>query len=203
MTYLVGIQIRAEDSVGFANEFESWTKPLFAELGATSVRLSQTIYGGDTAGEMLAAATFDSIQTAAELEKNMNADPRVGETMAKTGAQRVGRSLLVGRSERGELSGEYWSALMISSTSQPTEEETQKKADDGWAIMGDHVNGIRQGQMIAAGERTGMWVAGTYTDNLDELMAGSAKLFADSNTQQNMARFGNQLVSRSIFRTLV
>ncbi|MCH2628743.1 MAG: hypothetical protein MKZ75_11830, partial [Acidimicrobiales bacterium] len=76
-------------------------------------------------------------------------------------------------------------------------------ADDGWAIMGDHVNGIRQGQMIAAGERTGMWVAGTYTDNLDELMAGSAKLFADSNTQQNMARFGNQLVSRSIFRTLV
>ena len=123
--------------------------------------------------------------------------------MAKTGAQRVGRSLLVVRSERGELSGEYGSALMISSTSQPTEEETQAMADEGWAIMGDHVNGIRQGQMIAAGERTGMWVAGTYTDNLDELMAGSAKLFADSNTQQNMARFGNQLVSRSIFRTLV
>ena len=75
-------------------------------------------------------------------------------------------------------------------------------ADDGWAIMGDHVNGIRQGQMIAAGERTGMWVAGTYTDNLDELMAGSAKILAYSNTQQNIARFGNKLLSIAIFRTL-
>ena len=203
MAYLVGIQIRAEDSVGFAKEFEGWTKPLFMDLGATSARLSQTIYGSDQAGMLLAAATFDSIQTAAECEKNMNADSRVKDTMAKVGAQRIGRSLLVVRSERGELAGEYGSGLMISSSSQPTEDEVQKMADDSWAIMGDHVNGIRQGQMIAAGERTGMWVAGTYTDNLDELMAGSAKLFADPNTQQNMARFGNQLVSRSIFRTLV
>ena len=203
MTYLVGIQMRAADSAGFASEFESWTKPLFMDLGATSARLSQTIFGSDQAGMLLAAATFDSIQTAAECEKNMNADPRVGETMARVGAQRVGRSLMVVRTERGELAGEYGSGLIISSSSQPTEDEVQKMSDDGWSIMGDHVNGIRQGQMIAAGERTGMWVAGTYADNLDDLMAGSAKLFADPQTQENMVRFGNQLVSRKLWRTLV
>ena len=203
MSYLVGIQIRAEDVSTFASEFDSWVKGLFLDLGAGEARLAHTIYGGDRAGLLFASATFDSIMDAALAEKGMNSDHRVGETMAKAGAQRVGRSLGVIRAQRGELTGEYGTTLLIESPSQQTEAEVQQGMDDSWVHMqGNGVTGLRQIQLIAAGENTGLWAAGTYTDDLDGLMANSAAMFSDTAVQQAMSRLGNRVLGRSIFRVL-
>ena len=203
MSYLVGIQARAENVSAFASEFDSRLKGLFQDLGAGEVRLAQTIYGGDRAGLCFASATFDSIMDAVAAEKSLNSDQRVAETMAKAGVQVVGRSLGVIRAQRGELTGEYGTTLIIESPSQQTEAEVQQGMDDSWAHMeGNGVTGLRQIQMIAAGDMTGLWAAGTYTDDLDGLMANSAKLFADTAVQQAMSRLGNRVMSRSIFRVL-
>ena len=203
MSYLVGIQARAENVSAFASEFDSRLKGLFLDLGAGEVRLAQTIYGGDRAGLCFASATFDSIMDAASAEKSLNSDQRVGETMAKAGVQVVGRSLGVIRAQRGELTGEYGTTLIIESPSQQTDAEIQQGMDDTWAHMeGNGVTGLRQIQMIAAGDMTGLWAAGTYTDDLDGLMANSAKMFADTAVQQAMSRLGNRVMTRSIFRVL-
>ena len=203
MSYLVGIQARAENVSDFASEFDSRLKGLFLDLGAGEVRLAQTIYGGDRAGLCFASATFDSIMDAASAEKSLNSDQRVGETMAKAGVQVVGRSLGVIRAQRGELTGEYGTTLIIETPSQQTDAEIQQGMDDTWAHMeGNGVTGLRQIQMIAAGDMTGLWAAGTYTDDLDGLMANSAAMFADTAVQQAMSRLGNRVMSRSIFRVL-
>ena len=68
--------------------------------------------------------------------------------------------------------------------------------------MSSGATGQNFGQMVAAGVRTGHYVAVTWTDDLDALQAASTAMFADPAIQGLIASQNTAPVSRSLFRRI-
>jgi hypothetical protein len=202
MSYMTGVQIRATNVDGLAADFREFAQGEYLANGAQQASMRQIIMGGDSAGLISVMTRWDTID-AAMSGHLINANQKIADSMGNNDAQIISRSLIAVSSERGTPEGPYGSMLTMSGQVAPPSVQ-QEMADHGWSLMsGNGVNGIRQGMIVAGGDRTGLWTAGTYCESLDGLMENSAKMFSDPTMQANMAKYGNQLVSRSMFRTLV
>jgi hypothetical protein len=199
---MTGVQIRATNVDGLAADFREFAQGEYLANGAQQASMRQIIMGGDSAGLIAVMTRWDTID-AAMSGHLINANQKIADSMGNNDAQIISRSLIAVSSERGTPEGPYGSMLTMSGQVAPPSVQ-QEMADHGWSLMsGNGVNGIRQGMIVAGGDRTGLWTAGTYCESLDGLMENSAKMFSDQTMQANMAKYGNQLVSRSMFRTLV
>ena len=202
MSYMTSVQIKATDTEGLAKDFKEFAQAEYIAAGARSASMRQVIMGGDSAGLVAVMTRWDTID-AAMRSHLVNSNPKIAESMANNGVQIIARSLIAVSSERGTPEGPYGSMLAMSGQVAPPSEQ-EEMADHSWSLMsGNGVNGIRQGMIVAGGDRTGLWTAGTYCESLDGLMENSVKMFSDPTMQANMAKYGNQLVSRVMFRTLV
>ena len=202
MTYSTTAQLRVSNVDAIAQDFETFAQAEFLAGGATSASMRQIVMGGDWAGMVAVILHWETID-AAMTGHTINSSPKIAESMAKHGAQIVGRSLGTILSEVGTPEGPYGSMITLSGLEIPPA-ELQEVMNYNWSLMsGNGVNGIRQSKIIAGGDRTGLFSAGTFCESLDGLMENSAKMFSDPTVQANMAKHNNQLVSRVMFRTLV
>jgi hypothetical protein len=198
MTYTTTAQLQVSNVDAMAHDFAEFAQAEYLAAGALSASMRQVVMGGDASGMVAVVLQWETIDTAMT-GHIVNASPKISESMAKNGAQIVGRSLAQIMGEVGTPEGPYGSMLTMSGQDAP-----QEVFDHTWSLMsGNGVNGIRTQKIIAGGNRTGLFTAATFCESLDGLMENSAKMFSNPTVQANMAQYNNQLVSRSMFRTLV
>ena len=78
MTYTTVLSSRVADLNGLVNDWSDWGKDhVLGESSALGVALSQTVVGGDRAGEVNASFQWESIDQAMEGIAKLNASSRV------------------------------------------------------------------------------------------------------------------------------
>ncbi len=197
MTYTVATMAAAPNPTEFLEIFDANARPALEAAGGSTIRVSQSVMSGDMTGRMTIAVDFDSISAA--FQGSDAAGTAVRPHAQEAGIQLMSRSLVLTKEERGTTDGAFGSLLQVKG--DPIDDATwAANADTYWAAMGSGATGQKFGQMIAAGERTGLYVAVTWTDDLDALQAASTAMFADPEIQKLMASQNTQPVSRSLFR---
>ena len=185
----------------FVAGWNDFGKQQFLDLGATSARISQSVFSGEDAGNIGLASEWDSIDAAIEHPAAVRSNPETAEMMKAAGVETLRRSLLVIQATRGSLEGKYGS-LLVGTGDLATPEQTEENAETFWGQMQEGANGIQWHQAVAAGAMTGAYLTMTLSDSLDELMAASQKMFAQPEIQQLMASQNFQLTGRNLFKVL-
>ena len=201
MAYLTGSVVRVSDQNKFEEDWNSFGKEMFRKFGATSARAAQNVMGGEQAGEINIACTWDSLDLAMRMPGDMRKEKEMLESMQASGVQQLRRSLMLIDSERGVQEGEFLS-LLLASGDQLDPTTMEANADAFWAHMQTGSNGIMWCRGAAAGPLTGLYVAVTSADSADALMTTSASMFADPDIQQRLAGQNTQMVGRSMFRVI-
>ena len=99
------------------------------------------------------------------------------------------------------MSGAFASGLMMRSDMTP--DQANADIDRAFANMSEGANGMSIAQVIATGPNPmGTHYVVTYTDSIDQLMAASAKNFADSTTKNTMAATNTSVVGRVLNEVL-
>jgi len=201
MAYMSGLILRVADVDRFVAGWNDFGKQQFLDLGATSARISQSVFSGEDAGNIGLASEWDSIDAAIEHPAAVRSNPETAEMMKAAGVETLRRSLLVIQATRGSLEGKYGS-LLVGTGDPATPEQTEENAETFWGQMQEGANGIQWHQAVAAGAMTGAYLTMTLSDSLDELMAASQKMFAQPEIQQLMASQSFQLTGRNLFKVL-
>tara|TARA_X000001036_G_scaffold345783_1_gene325623 strand:- start:321 stop:848 length:528 start_codon:yes stop_codon:yes gene_type:complete len=174
---------------------------MFLDSGATSVRVAQNVMGGDQAGEINIACTWDSLDLALRAPGDLRKNPEMIATMQASGVQTLRRSLMLVDAERGVQEGEFLS-MLVTSADQADPATMEANADAFWTHMESGANGIMWCRGLAAGPLNGLYIALTASDSADALMAASAAMFADASVQQMMAEQNAQMVGRAMMRVI-
>ena len=201
MTYMSGVIVRVADMDRFVSGWNDFGKQLHLDAGATSARITQSVFAGEDAGNVGVATEWDSIDAAMEAPAAVRYSPLAAELMKSAGAEVLRRSLLLVQATRGSLEGKYGS-LLVGTGDPATPEQSEANADAFWGQMQDGANGIQWHQGVAAGAMTGAYLTMTLCDSLDQLMAASQKMFANPEIQQMMAAQNFQLTGRNLFKVL-
>ncbi len=201
MAYLSGLVVRVSDQNKFEEDWNSFAREMFLESGATTARVAQNIMGGDQAGEINIACTWDSLDLAMRAPGDLRKKQEMIDTMQASGVQTLRRSLMLIDAERGVQEGEFLS-MLVASGDQIDQATMEANADAFWAHMESGANGIMWCRGLAAGALNGLYVALTSANSADELMAASAAMFADTDIQQRMAGQNSQLVGRAMMRVI-
>ena len=199
MTYTVATMAAAPDPNEFLEIFNANARPGLESAGGSAIRVSQSVMSGDMTGRLTIAVDFDSISAA--FEGSLGAGAAVRPAAREAGIELMSRSLVLTKEERGATDGAFGSLMQV--TGDPIDDATwSTNADTYWAAMSSGATGQKFGQMVAAGVRTGLYVAVTWTDDLDALQAASTAMFADPAIQQLIASQNTAPVSRSLFRRI-
>ena len=199
MSYTVANMLRAPDPTLFVEGFNANARPHMESAGASRIRISQTVMGGEQAGVIGVAVEFDSIDSA--VAGISAASAAAAPKMRESGIQLISRVLVQTKAERGTPDGPFGSILQVSG--DPIDDATwESNADTYWSHMSAGSTGQRFGQMIAACDRTGRYIAVTWTDSLSALQEASTAMFADSSIQQLLANQNSQMISRTMFRQI-
>ena len=201
MAYLSGLVVRVSDQNKFEEDWNSFGRQMFLDSGATTARVAQNVMGGDQAGEINIACTWDSLDLAMRAPGDLRKNPQMVETMQASGVQTLRRSLMLVDAERGVQEGEFQSVL-VTSANQADAATMEANADAFWAHMESGANGIMWGRGLAAGALNGLYIALTAADSADALMAASAAMFADAGVQQLMVEQNAQMVGRAMMRVI-
>ena len=201
MAYLSGLVVRVSDQNKFEEDWNSFGRQMFLDSGATTARVAQNVMGGDQAGEINIACTWDSLDLAMRAPGDLRKNPQMVETMQASGVQTLRRSLMLVDAERGVQQGEFLS-MLVTSADQADAATMEANADAFWAHMESGANGIMWCRGLAAGALNGLYVALTSADSADALMAASAAMFADAGVQQLMAEQNAQMVGRAMMRVI-
>lgn len=201
MTYIVGT-VGAFSNADVFVAAQDTIKRVAGDLGATSVRASRTIMGGEAQGSVQVAFECDTLDQAMAVRSGMVKSDEIRDMMAAAGASVVRRSLMMSLARRGEMTGTYSSGIMLKS--DPLSPEKADADMDGyWANISQGANGMQTAAVIATGANPiGTHYVVTFTDSVDQLMAASAKNFADSTTIANMAATGTVVVGRVLNEVL-
>ena len=201
MAYLSGLVVRVSDQNKFEEDWNSFGRQMFLDSGATTARVAQNVMGGDQAGEINIACTWDSLDLAMRAPGDLRKNPQMVETMQASGVQTLRRSLMLVDAERGVQEGEFLS-MLVTSANQADAATMEANADAFWAHMESGANGIMWCRGLAAGALNGLYIALTSADSADALMAASAAMFADAGVQQLMAEQNAQMVGRAMMRVI-
>ena len=201
MAYLSGLVVRISDQNKFEEDWNSFGRQMFLDSGATTARVAQNVMGGDQAGEINIACTWDSLDLAMRAPGDLRKNPQMVETMQASGVQTLRRSLMLVDAERGVQEGEFLS-MLVTSADQADAATMEANADAFWAYMESGANGIMWCRGLAAGALNGLYIALTSADSADALMAASAAMFADAGVQQLMVEQNAQMVGRAMMRVI-
>ena len=201
MAYLSGLVVRVSDQNKFEEDWNSFGRQMFLDSGATTARVAQNVMGGDQAGEINIACTWDSLDLAMRAPGDLRKNPQMVETMQASGVQTLRRSLMLVDAERGVQEGEFLS-MLVTSANQADAATMEANADAFWAHMESGANGIMWCRGLAAGALNGLYIALTSADSADALMAASAAMFADAGVQQLMVEQNAQMVGRAMMRVI-
>ena len=201
MSFIVGTVGRMENIEAFVSAQDT-VKRVAGDLGATSVRASQTIMGGEAQGNVQVAFETDTMDQAMAVGSGMVKSSEIRDMMGAAGASVLRRSLMMVVARAGEMSGAFASGLMMRSDMTP--DQANADIDRAFANMSEGANGMSIAQVIATGPSPrGTHYVVTYTDSIDQLMAASAKNFADSTTKNTMAATNTSVVGRVLNEVLV
>ena len=183
MTYMSGLIVRVADMDRFVSGWNDFGKQQFLDAGATSARISQSVFAGEDAGNVGIASEWGSLDVAMEAPGAIRNSAESVEMMKAAGVETLRRSLFLVQATRGSLEGKYGS-LLVGTGDPATPEQSDANADAFWGQMQVGANGIKWHQGVAAGAMTGAYLTMTLCDSLDELMAASQKMFANPEIQQ-------------------
>ena len=201
MSYMSGTILRVADVDQFVSDWNDVGKQLHLDAGATSARISQSVFAGEDAGTVGIACEWDTLDVAIEGPGTIRNSAQAIELMKSAGVEVVRRSLLRVHVTRGSLEGKYGS-LVVATGDPATPEQMEANADAFWGHIQGGGNGAQWAQAVAAGPMTGAYLTMTLSDSLDQLMAASQKAFADPANQQMMASLNFQLTGRNFFKVL-
>ena len=202
MTHTTVLSSRVADLNGLLNDWNDWGKDhVLGESSASGVSLSQTMVGGDRAGEVNASFQWESIDQAMEGIATLTASSRLMDMYQSSGVTPLRRSMAKLLAQRGTREGQYTSILMC--TGDMTDETTaSSNADTMWDGLSGAANGYAINQVIAGGEFTGMYALVSWTDSLDAFMEAANATNTSAPTQQIMSNQNIKFVSRSLSRIL-
>jgi hypothetical protein len=201
MSYMSGLILRVADVDRFVAGWNDFGKQTFLDAGATSARISQSVFAGEDAGNIGIASEWDSIDVAIEAPAAILNIPESAEMMKSAGAEMLRRSLMRVQATRGSLEGKYGS-LVVGTGDPATPEQMEANADAFWGHIQGGANGAMWAQAVAAGPMTGAYLTMSLSDSLDQLMTEGQKAFADPAIQQILASLNFQLTVRSLFKVL-
>jgi hypothetical protein len=201
MSYMSGLILRVADVDRFVAGWNDFGKQTFLDAGATSARISQSVFAGEDAGNIGIASEWDSIDVAIEAPAAILNIPESAEMMKSAGAEMLRRSLMRVQATRGSLEGKYGS-LVVGTGDPATPEQMEANADAFWGHIQGGANGAMWAQAVAAGPMTGAYLTMSLSDSLDQLMTEGQKAFADPAIQQILASMNFQLTGRSLFKVL-
>ena len=201
MSYMSGLILRVADVDRFVAGWNDFGKQTFLDAGATSARISQSVFAGEDAGNIGIASEWDSIDVAIEAPAAILNIPESAEMMKSAGAEMLRRSLMRVQATRGSLEGKYGS-LVVGTGDPAAPEQMEANADAFWGHIQGGANGAMWAQAVAAGPMTGAYLTMSLSDSLDQLMTEGQKAFADPAIQQILASLNFQLTVRSLFKVL-
>ena len=203
MTYTTVLSSRVADLNGLQTAWNDWAKEhvLAESQTATGVSMTQTMLGGDRAGEVNASFQWESIDQAMTGLVAMNQSARLMDLYQSCGVARLRRSMARVLAQRGTREGQYTSILMC--TGDMADEATaSSNADTMWDGLSGAANGYAVNQVIAGGEFTGMYALVSWTDSLDAFMEAANTTNSSAPVQQIMSNQNIKFVSRGLSRSL-
>ena len=81
MSYMSGLILRVADVDRFVAGWNDFGKQQFLDLGATSARISQSVFAGEDAGNIGLASEWDSVDAAMEHPAAVRSNPETAEMM--------------------------------------------------------------------------------------------------------------------------
>ena len=203
MTYTTVLSSRVADLNGLQTAWNDWAKEhvLAESQTATGVSMTQTMLGGDRAGEVNASFQWESIDQAMTGLAAMNQSSRLMDLYQSCGLTPLRRSMARLLAQRGTREGQYTSILMC--TGDMADEATaSSNADTMWDGLSGAANGYAVNQVIAGGEFTGMYALVSWTDSLDAFMEAANTTNSSAPVQQIMSNQNIKFVSRGLSRSL-
>jgi hypothetical protein len=193
-------------SIGNVQEFAAagsgWAGDRIKEFGATSINANQIIMGGDLAGMCIIGFEFDSVDAAMAGQAALYQDSEIVQMMRDTQVSVSRRILFRVQSEIGEREGRYGSVLYIAG--RPLDDASAaSNLEHSWKTISEGANGMIGLQAVAAGASPFQGTVVTSTDSLDELMAASAKNFADPEMAKRMGEQGWNVIGRVLMNRLI
>ena len=202
MAYTTVLSSRVTDMNGLLTAWNDWGKDhVLHETTASGVSMSQTMVGGERAGEVNASFQWESIDQAMVGIATLTASSRLMDMYQSSGVTPLRRSMAKLLAQRGTREGQYTSILMC--TGDMTDEATaSSNADTMWDGLSGAANGYAINQVIAGGEFTGMYALISWTDSLDAFMEAANATNTSAPAQQIMSNQNIKFVSRSLSRIL-
>lgn len=178
-------------------------KEIAMGLGATDVRGSQMVMGGDQAGLVQVQFDCPNINTSLGVWDGLYQTNEQIDLMKRSGTQLVRRSLLRVVAERGERSGAWVSGLLVAGDGVD-DETSDANIGVAWGNISAGANGMLFAETIAAGatQNVAPQYALTWCDDVDGLMAASAANMADPKVQAFMSASNNTVMGRIIGKTI-
>ena len=201
MSYMSGTILRVADVDQFVSDWNDVGKQLHLDAGATSTRISQSVFAGEDAGNVGIACEWDTLDVAMEFPGTIRSNAQAIEVMKSHGAEVLRRSVMRVQATRGSLEGKYGS-LVVGTGDPATPEQMEANADAFWGHIQGGANGVMWAQAVAAGPMTGAYLTMSLSDSVDQLMTEGQKTFADPAIQQILASMNFQLTGRSLFKVL-
>ena len=120
---------------------------------------------------------FDSVSASVAAPGAGNA--AAGPSAREAGVELVGRSLIKIREQRGSHEGSFGSVLMAAGpgVDDPT---YASNSDAFYGAMSSGVNGQMFENVVAGGDRTGLHVAVTWTDDLEAMQSAAEAIYSNS-----------------------
>jgi hypothetical protein len=129
-------------------------------------------------------------------------DSEIVQMMRDTQVSVSRRILFRVQSEIGEREGRYGSVLYIAG--RPLDDASAaSNLEHSWKTISEGANGMIGLQAVAAGASPFQGTVVTSTDSLDELMAASAKNFADPEMAKRMGEQGWNVIGRVLMNRLI
>ena len=201
MSYSTVLSTRMADVATFSSAFNDWGRDRVLAQGPSSVSMSQTMLGGDRAGEVNFSFQWSGIDAAMEGVTALNNDSEIMSLYTSCGVTPLRRSLARSITERGSTSGKYVSMFMIRADATDIA-TAETNIDISWENLKSASNGCRWGQVVAGGELTGMHFMVNWTDSLDGFMEAASVNLADPEVKRTMSAMNAQPLARSFARTL-
>ena len=201
MSYMSGTILRVADVDQFVSDWNDFAKQLHLDAGATSARISQSVFSGEDAGTIGLACEWDTLDAAMEFPGKIRSNAQIAEMMKSTGVEVLRRSMMRVQATRGSLEGKYGS-LVVGTGDPATPEQMEANADAFWGHLQGAGNGAVWAQAVAAGPMTGAYLTMSLSDSVDQLIAAGQKAFADPAIQQILASMNFQLTGRNLFKVL-
>jgi len=192
MSFVVGTVGRMENVDAFIAAQDS-IKSAAGDLGATSVRATQVILGGESQGTVQVAFHVDTKDAAMAVGAGMVKNEAIRQMMGAAGASVLRRSLMQVIGQGGEMTGKYMQGLMMKSSI--SFQAAAKDFERVWKNMQPEVNGMMMAQAAVVGPNPmGTHYFATYGDSIDAIDAAAARNWADPMTKSTMASTNSSVV---------